>query len=134
MKMQNLGVMPKKHGDCMAHSVPSCGCGEDEKKPHYPNLRLSSESLPEIEGYDVGDVVTLTFKAKVTGKHKGGFYTDGDSTELELDLLSGGCAPSSTPEEAETEDYTDEDSEIEDMKKVKTKKLDFMDGDMSDDE
>lgn len=121
MKMTDLGVMPKH--DMHPHAMSECDCGEEEKKPRYPDLHLCSDNMPEIEETDVGDIVTLTFQAKVTGKNTDSYY--GDGTHMEFKLLKGGIAPSSTPEDADSEDYSDEDSEIEDMKKAKSKKLDF---------
>lgn len=121
MKMTNLGIMPKHH-NC-SHAMPECNCDESEKKPRYPELHLSSEALPEIESYDVGDIVTLTFKAKVTGKNTDSYW--GDGTHVDLKLMTGGCAPSSSPEDAEPEERDELDEDIEDMKNVKERKLDF---------
>lgn len=86
--MTDLGVIPKQHHNCEMAATP-CSCSEDQKKPHYPRLDLDSENLPEIEQYDVGQTVMLTFQAKVIGKNTDSFW--GDGTHVEFKLLQGSC-------------------------------------------
>lgn len=44
--------------------------GGNEKKKYYPSQRLSSEQIPEIENYDVGDEIVLHISGKVVSKRE----------------------------------------------------------------
>ena len=45
-------------------------------KPEKQTLRLTKKLLPELEGIDVGDVVTITLKVKMCSKAQGEEYGD----------------------------------------------------------
>ena len=122
MNMTDLGVMPKKHQ--LEASVPDCDC-EDDKKPHYPSMGLSAENLPDIEKYNVGDVVVLTFKAKVTSKDIESWH--GDNTHMEFKLLKGACKGAGIMQEKDDE----EDATIASKKDVME---DIMDQDNQEDD
>ena len=96
MNMTDLGVMPEKHNE--ARAISDCDC-EDDKKPHYPSMGLSAENLPDIEKYNVGDIVMLSFKAKVTSKDIESWH--GDNTHMEFKLLQGACKGAGIMQEKE---------------------------------
>lgn len=114
--------MPKKHD--MNHAIADCDC-EDDKKPHYPSVGLSAENLSDIEKYNVGDVVMLTFKAKVTSKDIESWH--GDNTHMEFKLLKGAVKGAGIMQEKE-------DSEDDKIASKKDVMEDIMDqGDQEDD-
>jgi len=114
MKLVDMGVMPKKRDE--DYDEVKASRPEKENKPHYPNLNISSNQLPGIEMFDVGDIVTITIQGKVTSKSEGrDWYMDNDDdstcTHMELELKKGGI------------DGQEKMNDIEDMKNVKSKKL-----------
>jgi len=110
MNLIDMGVTPKQHHECLASS--DCDCGEEEKKPHYPTLNLDSENLPDIEKYNVGDTIMITFKAKIIGKNTESYY--GDGTHIEMKLLKGACKGAGIMQEKDD----DEDATIASKKDV----------------
>ncbi len=47
----------------------------NESEIYFPSLNLSIEQLPELEGKDVDDTITLLIKGKIEG-HSKDEYTD----------------------------------------------------------
>lgn len=82
MNFIDMGVMPKK--DKNNNFIPD---EIEDTKPHYPSVHLNTEELPDIEKLNVGDIVMLSFKAKVISKDIESWH--GDNTHMEFKLLKG---------------------------------------------
>lgn len=78
-KMNNL-AMPS-HGPMVA----------EMPKPYYPSIHLNEMQMPDLEGYDVNDPVTLTFEGFVIGKHINK-HGETEETMFEIELRRGEVA------------------------------------------
>lgn len=89
---------------------------------HYPCLYVDSDQLPELEGVEVGDEFTVTFKVKV--KAVDVRETDeGKKSNYDLELHEGKVNGKVAPEEKQSQ------SDIEDMSsKKKNPMSDLMGG------
>ena len=85
MAYEALHSLAKKSD--MPTSIPE----SPDPKPYYPSLTLDAEQLPQLQNYEVGEEVTLIFKAKVVGHEIRERDGEKKIDEYRIELLKGSC-------------------------------------------
>jgi len=76
----NLHSAGEKESNMDSPSVSS------KNEIHYPSLYLNIEQLPELEGKDVDDTITLIVKGKVTSHSKRENSEDDDRETYDIEI------------------------------------------------